>query len=57
MNSYVSHTTLHTEETTGYVSGARRASVGTGYVTSKGHRDEIGGYVSSTSKKTGRRAA
>ncbi|MBB5640325.1 hypothetical protein [Cryobacterium roopkundense] len=58
MNSYVSHTTRHFDETTGYVSlDGRRAGVGTGYVTHQGQKEQVGGYVSSTGKASGRRAA
>ena len=58
MNSYVSRTTRHADETTGYVSlDGRRAAIGTGYVTHQSQQEQVGGYVSSTGKKTGRRAA
>ncbi|WP_156109653.1 hypothetical protein [Cryobacterium sp. MLB-32] len=58
MNSYVTRTTRHTDETTGYVSlSGHRATVGTGYVTHQSQQEQVGGYVSSTGKKTGRRAA
>lgn len=58
MNSYVSRRTPHADETTGYVSlDGRRAGVGTGYVTHRSQHEQVGGYVSSTDKKSGRRAA
>lgn len=58
MNSYVSHTRSHVDHATGYVShGGRQAAIGTGYVTHRSQQEQVGGYVSSTSAKSGRRAA
>jgi len=58
MNSYVSGTKKHAEETAGYVTlTSRRATVGTGYVTHQNNLEQVGGYVSPTSPKSGRRAA